>query len=172
MSCLSLGEKVCILFCNQLCFNLFGTLSPRRSVHRWIIAAALHPAKCGVSQLRGHYLDRLRSPVGQRADMYAARQIGRSASPIGRACSRLMLQISGDCRWKISNMQRGRFLLFGGANRNETICFESGRYLCFRRKWENRLRRGAPFKTPARQKGKQPMKTKHGQIKSFQLRTL
>lgn len=49
--------KLCILFCNQLAFNLFGTLSPLRSVHRWVIAAALHPAKRGVSQLRGHYLD-------------------------------------------------------------------------------------------------------------------
>lgn len=49
--------KLCILFCNQLAFNLFGTLSPLLSVHRWVIAAALHPAKRGVSQLRGHYLD-------------------------------------------------------------------------------------------------------------------
>lgn len=49
--------KLCILFCNQLAFNLFGTLSPFLSVHRWVIAAALHPAKRGVSQLRGHYLD-------------------------------------------------------------------------------------------------------------------
>lgn len=48
--------KLCILFCNQLHFNLFGTLSPLLSVRRWVIAAALHPAKRGVSQLRGHYL--------------------------------------------------------------------------------------------------------------------
>lgn len=49
--------KLCILFCNQLAFNLFGSLSPPLSVHRWVIAAALHPAKRGVSQLRGSYLD-------------------------------------------------------------------------------------------------------------------
>lgn len=49
--------KLCILFCNQPGFNLFRTLSPLLSVHRWVIASALHPAKRGVSQLRGHYLD-------------------------------------------------------------------------------------------------------------------
>lgn len=55
--------KLCILFCNQLAFNLFGTLSLLPSVHRWVIAAALHPAKRGVSQLRGHNLDSYRAAI-------------------------------------------------------------------------------------------------------------
>lgn len=49
--------KLCILLCHQLAFNLLGILSRFLSAHRWVIAAALHPAKRGVSQLRDHYLD-------------------------------------------------------------------------------------------------------------------
>lgn len=44
--------KLCILFCHQLAFNLFWILSRSLSTHRWVITAALRPAKRGVSQLR------------------------------------------------------------------------------------------------------------------------
>lgn len=95
--------KLCILFCNQLAFNLFGTLSPPLSVHRWVIAAALHPAKRGVSQLRGHYQDSHWTAIftcgPEGGHVHSSQdQTQRWALP-WYACSEVMLQTSGDYRW-------------------------------------------------------------------------
>lgn len=94
--------KLCILFCDQLAFNLFGILSPFLSVHRWVIAAALHPAKRGVSQLSDRYLDVYWTAIIQcgpegRHVHSSQDQTQHWALP-WYGCSP-MLQNSGDHRW-------------------------------------------------------------------------
>lgn len=145
--------KLCISFCNQLAFNLFGTLSPLLSVRRWVIAAALHRAQRGVSQLRGHYLDSHWTAIfiiWARGRTFP--QLTRSDAALSPAMIRLLW---GDvanrrrlqaCRCKISNMRWGRWVLFRGRgtgqSRSETICFESEHYFCFSNTvgsfWESR----------------------------------
>lgn len=104
--------KLCILFCHQLAFNLFWILSRSPSTHRWVITAALRPAKRGVSQLRDHYLDLYRTDVGERADMSLRSDTERSHGVIrpltGDVANLRRLQMS---RFKISNMRWGRWLL-------------------------------------------------------------
>lgn len=130
--------KLCILFCNQLAFNLFGTLSPLRSVHRWVIAAALHPAKRGVSQLRGHYLDYTAiftcGPKGGHVHISQHQTaLSTTICPLWDDVAKLRrLQMS---RFKISNMRWGRCVSFWsrGTGKNESgmMCFESEHYLGF-----------------------------------------
>lgn len=101
--------KLCILFCNQLAFNLFGTLSPLLSVNRWVIAAALHPAKRGVSQLRDHYLDSYRAVIFQcgpeGGHVHSSQDQTEHQALPWYACAKVMLQTSGDCRWADSRYQ-------------------------------------------------------------------
>lgn len=145
--------KLCILFCNQFAFNLFGTLSPLLSVRRWVITAALHPAKRGVSQLRGHYLDSYWTaiftcgPEGRHVHS-SQDQIQRSGLP-SYACSEVMLQTTGDYRWADS-----RYQTCDGAGRCWVTEKKMILMLCLKLQIWN-------FKTPR--------KTKHEQIKSINL---
>lgn len=114
-----LRAKLCILFCNQLAFNLFGTLSLLPSAHRWVIAAAQHPSKRGVSQLRGHYLHLYSAAIFMWARGRTYPQLTRSdrqhrvVPRSGR--SEVMLQTLGDYRCAESRYQTcdgpgGRYL--------------------------------------------------------------
>jgi len=120
--------KLCVSFCNQLSFNLFGTLSPLPSVHRWVIAAALHPAKRGVSQLRGHYLDSYWTAIftwgPEGGHIHSSQDQTHAPSPAtirllrGDVANLGRLQM---CRFKISNMRWGRWVLFPGGGTGQNV---------------------------------------------------
>lgn len=143
--------KLCILFCNQLAFNLFGTLSPFLSVHRWVIAAALHPAKRGFSQLRGHYLDSYWTAIStcglEGGHVHSSQDQTRHWALPWYACSKVMLQTSGDYRWVDSRYQTCDGAA-GGCKMKMRWSALNQNIICVLSNWEKMLLLNAPFQTP------------------------
>lgn len=157
-------------------------MSPLLSVHRWVIAAALHPAKRGVSQLRGHYLDSYWTSYlhmwVQRADMSTARKIRHSTEPCHdmppqRRCCKPQEITDGQIQ-DIEHAMRQVGIRGGRPNENEMFCFEAEHYLGFQTPWvfwETERGCFCLMLCLKLQKWnlKNPMKTKHKQIKSLNL---
>lgn len=104
--------KLCILFCHQLAFNLFWILSRSLSTHRWVITAALRPAKRGVSQLRDSLSGLVPNWCGREGGHVSQIRHGTKPwrdTPLTGDVAKLRRLLMS--RFKISNMRWGRWLL-------------------------------------------------------------